>query len=51
MLTYFKGLSVLRKGSSGEDDATQCTGPQKVPGFRGSMGGQRNLPTGAHVFI
>lgn len=51
MLTYFKGLSVLRKSSSGEDDATQCTGPEKVPSFRGSMEGERNLPIRAHVSI
>lgn len=30
MLAYFKGLSVLRNGSSGEDDATQCAGSEKV---------------------
>lgn len=51
MLAYFKGLSLLRKGSSREDDATQCIEPEKVPRFRGSVEGERNLPTGAHIFI
>lgn len=51
MLAYFKGLSALRKGSSKEDDTTQCTGPEKAPSFRGSMKGEKNLRTGAHIFI
>lgn len=51
MLAYLKGLSVLRKGSIVEDDATQCTRPEKAPSFRGSMEGERNLPIGAYTFI
>lgn len=35
----------------GEDDATQCTGQEKVPSFRGSMEEERDLPIGTHVFI